>query len=89
MLFRSDATALAAARHVRATLQGPGISAVTASCGWNAARRLFTCGIRIPAKVRTGSHWRYTITAGENVGTGFVPAPGVRSAANPEVVHFS
>ena len=85
----ADADALAAARDVRATLQGPGISAVTASCGWNAARRLFSCAIRIPAKVRAGSHWRYTITARENVGTGFVPVPGVRGAADPEVVHFS
>lgn len=82
------ASALAAAGHIRATLQGPGISAVTAACRWNAADRYFTCTIKIPAKVKTGSRWRYTLTAAENVGPGFVHVPGVGGAADPEVVHF-
>jgi hypothetical protein len=78
----------AAAKHVRATLRGPGISPVTDTCAWNAAHGYFTCTIRIPATVKTGARWQYTITAAENVGTGFVPVPGVRGAADPEVVHF-
>jgi uncharacterized protein YjbI with pentapeptide repeats len=82
------ASALAAAGHIRATLQGPGISAVTAVCRWNAADRYFACTIKIPAKVKTGSRWRYTLTAAENVGPGFVHVPGVGGAADPEVVHF-
>lgn len=84
----ASAAALAASRHIRATLSGPHISAVTASCAWNAARTFYTCAIRTPAGTRTGSQWRYTITALEDVGTGFLPAPGVRGAADPETVHF-
>lgn len=82
------AAALAAARHVRATLRGPGISAVTVVCGWNATHRYFACAIRIPAGIRTGAHWQYILTAGENAGTGFVSVPGVRGAVDPEVIHF-
>jgi hypothetical protein len=64
------AAALAAARQVRATLQGPGITAVTVLCNWDGTHGDFTCAIRIPAEIRTGGQWRYTLTAGENVGIG-------------------
>jgi uncharacterized protein YjbI with pentapeptide repeats len=84
----SLATALAAAHDVRATLRGPGIKAVTANCTWSATQRDLACAIRVPSGVRTGSAQKYTITATENVGTGFLTVPGVRGADDPEVVHF-
>ena len=79
---------LAADHDVRVTLRGPGITAVTVNCGWNASQADLTCAIRIPSGVRTGSSQRYTLTATENVGTGFVTIPAVRGTANPEVIHF-
>jgi hypothetical protein len=70
------------------TLRGPGISAVAAVCSWNASTRYVQCTIAVPARVRDGRAVKYTITATENVGTGFIVAPGVRRAADPETVHF-
>jgi uncharacterized protein YjbI with pentapeptide repeats len=84
----SAAAALAAAHDIRVSLRGPGISVVTVGCGWNAAQKAFACAIRIPSGVRTGSTQAYTLTAGENVGTGWLNVPGVRGAVNPEVIHF-
>jgi uncharacterized protein YjbI with pentapeptide repeats len=84
----SLAKALAAAKGVRVTLRGPGISAVTVNCGWNAAQQDLACVIGIPSGVLAGSAQRYTITAAENVGTGFLAVPAVGGTANPEVVHF-
>jgi uncharacterized protein YjbI with pentapeptide repeats len=84
----SLAKALAAAHDVRVTLQGPGIKAVTVYCGWNASQQDLTCAIRIPSGVRTGTAQRYTLTAAENVGTGFLTVPVVKGGANPEVIHF-
>jgi uncharacterized protein YjbI with pentapeptide repeats len=84
----SLAKALAAAHDVRATLQGPAIKAVTVYCGWNASQQDLTCAIGIPSGVRTGSSQRYTLTATENVGTGFLTVPAVRGTADPEVIHF-
>jgi uncharacterized protein YjbI with pentapeptide repeats len=82
------AAALAKARKLRVTLRGPGISAVAAVCSWNASTRYVQCTIAVPARVRDGRAVKYTITATENVGTGFIVAPGVRRAADPETVHF-
>lgn len=84
----SAGKALAAARDVRVSLRGPGINVVTVACGWNATRQAFTCAIRIPSGVRTGSAQGYTLTAGENLGTGWLNAPGVRGTTNPEIIHF-
>jgi uncharacterized protein YjbI with pentapeptide repeats len=81
------ASALAAAGAVRATLSGPGIAAVSALCHWNASRKLLGCTITIPAGVRTGSAV-YSITAAENLGTGFRTAPAAGQAVNPEKIHF-
>jgi hypothetical protein len=61
---------------------------VTVLCGWNATQKAFTCAIRIPSGVRTGSEQHYTLTAGENVGTGWPTVPAVRGTVNPEVIHF-
>jgi hypothetical protein len=38
--------------------------------------------------VRTGKSTLYTITASENIGTGFIRVPAVAKAANPETIHF-
>lgn len=84
---RSIAAALGRSHTVRVTLRGPGISPVTATCGWNAGHRYFRCALRTPAKVR--AHTRYTITADENLKTGFVAAPATSRGHNPEVVYFS
>jgi uncharacterized protein YjbI with pentapeptide repeats len=84
----SAAQALAAAHDVRVSLRGPGISVVTVVCGWNATQRAFTCAIRIPSGVRTGSRQDYTLTAGENVGTGWLNVPAVHGTVDPEVIHF-
>jgi hypothetical protein len=82
------AAALAAGHHVQATLRGPGIAAVTANCGWNAIRNYLTCAVKIPGGVKTSVKPQYTITAIENVGTGFVKVPGVHDATDPDTVHF-
>jgi hypothetical protein len=87
-VFGGTQASLAAAHGVRATLSGPGIKAVTVNCGWNASQANLTCAIPIPSGVRTGSSQRYTITAAENVGTGFLTIPAVLGTVNPEVIHF-
>jgi uncharacterized protein YjbI with pentapeptide repeats len=80
--------ALAAGHHVQATLRGPGIAAVTANCGWNAVGKYLSCAVKTPSRVKTGLKPQYTITATENVGTGFVTVPGVHDATDPDTVHF-
>jgi len=82
------ARSLAKAHDIRAMLAGPGSAPVTAACSWAAAGRDFTCAIRLPAKIRTGHRNKYTLTAEENVGTGFFPVPSGRKAANPETISF-
>lgn len=84
----SIAAALAAGHKVRVTLAGPNINPVTATCGWNTTARVFACSIKIPAGVRTGQTRNYKITVAENVGTGFLTAPGVGGGVNPETIHF-
>lgn len=86
----SIASPLAAAHRVQASLTGPGIKKPALSaCGWNTSTRVFRCVIKIPAGVKTGNATRYLITAIENLGAGFLPAPKVGKAVNPEVIHFS
>jgi hypothetical protein len=81
------ASSLAAAGAVRATLSGPDIAPVSALCHWTASSKLLGCTITIPAGVRTGSA-AYSVTAAENLGTGFRTAPAVGQAVNPEKIHF-
>jgi uncharacterized protein YjbI with pentapeptide repeats len=82
------ASALAAAGKVRASLAGPAITSKTATCTWNAASLYFRCSIGTPSGVKTGSGYKYSITALENVGTGLIKAPAIRKATDPETVHF-
>jgi len=82
---------LAAQHRLRVTLRGPGIAAATGHCQWNAAHGYLTCAVKMPGGVRTGTKARYTITAYENLGAGFVLLPGpwgVIGTEDPETVHF-
>ncbi len=81
-------SSLGRARKVRVTLAGHGITAVTVFCSWSAKAREFSCTIKIPAGVRAGRSFRYTLTASENLGTGFTRVPKAGKAANPETIHF-
>jgi hypothetical protein len=87
-LTDASAKAVAAAVAVRVTLEGPGITARSASCGWNSRRRYFECAITTPRRVRTGRGNPYTITAQTDLGAGFVAAPPVGAAINPESIYF-
>jgi hypothetical protein len=82
----STAAALAAAGKVEATLAGPNISPLTALCSWSGS--YFQCNIKTPTGLKTGTANPYTITVSEKLGTGFVTAPPVGSAVNPEIVYF-
>jgi hypothetical protein len=90
----STASALAASHHVEATLSGPNATAtVPASslCTWNTSSHLFQCNLKTPSGLRTGRNTAYSITALENVGGGFLPAPPHTSQAtdaNPETIFF-
>ena len=48
----------------------------------------FACAFATPRRARTGRSYAYSITIQENQGAGFVRAPPIRSAANPEFIHF-
>jgi hypothetical protein len=82
----NTASALAAAGKVEATLAGPGISPQAVLCSWSGS--YFQCNIKTPTGLKTGTGNPYTITAAENVGTGFVTATPVGTAVNPETVYF-
>jgi hypothetical protein len=84
----SRAAALAKRGDVRARLSGPGISAITIACAWNATTSYFQCPIKTPSGVRTGHSHPYHISAMENVSTGLITAPVIGTAANPETVYF-
>jgi hypothetical protein len=85
----STEAALAAAHDIRATLRGPGIKAVVSSCSWNAHGKYAQCVIPRPLHVRTGARNKYSITATENLGSGFVTVPVDYQSENPEPVYFS
>ena len=54
--------------------------------GWSASARTFGCVLKIPAKVVTGR--KYSLTAQENLGTGFYAVPTVGKVVNPETIYF-
>jgi uncharacterized protein YjbI with pentapeptide repeats len=86
LISAAAAAKLSREHRVQVTLTGPGISPATASCYWNGAARYFRCSIRTPAKVKAGK--AYKLSAAENVAAGFVAAPVIGKAANPEVIYF-
>lgn len=76
-------------RHdVQATLRGPGISRVVTTCTWNARRQYLVCSMATPRHIRTGRSHHYSITATENLGSGFVTVPPSAASENPEPVYF-
>jgi sugar lactone lactonase YvrE len=82
----ATAAALAKAGDVNAVLTGPGITAQTAACGWYSI--VFECSVTTPKTVKTGTGNPYTITAQENVGAGFLTAPPIAPAKNPDTIYF-
>jgi hypothetical protein len=82
----NTAAALASAGKVKATLAGPAISPQTVPCAWS--NQAFKCNIKTPSGLKTGTSNPYTITVKENVGGGFITAPTVGTAVNPETVYF-
>jgi hypothetical protein len=90
----STASALAAGHQVKATLSGPNATATilaSSLCTWSTSSQLFQCNLKTPPGLRTGSNNAYSITALENVGGGFLPAPPYTSRAadtNPETIFF-
>jgi hypothetical protein len=84
----ATAAALAAGKQVEATLSGPGASTTVlthAFCSWNSTYLFFQCNLKTPSGLKTGKANPYQITVSENLGGGFVPAPGT---ANPETIYF-
>ncbi len=82
------ASALAAADKLHVTLAGPPSMSMTVPCVWDDHALLFYCYMKTPQGLETGPANPYTITAYEDVGTGFVAAPPVGTAVNPETVYF-
>jgi hypothetical protein len=84
----SISAALAAAGKVQVALAGPPAVSQTVPCSWDALNLFFQCNIKTPKSLVTGIGNPYTITAYEDVGTGFVVAPPVGTAVNPETIYF-
>jgi hypothetical protein len=84
----SAAAALASAGGLRATLVGPGITAVTAACRWASGPVEFRCDVPMPLALRRGTGNPYLVLVTENAGTGFLPVPGAGRVTNPAVVRF-
>jgi streptogramin lyase len=83
----ATAVALGKAGEVQAVLSGPGITVHTAACGWYLV--VFECSVKTPETVKTGTGNPYTITAQENVGGGFLTAPPIGPAKNPDTIYFN
>jgi uncharacterized protein YjbI with pentapeptide repeats len=89
VISASTGKAMARRHDVRVTLRGPGTRPVTAVCRSYSLQSGFTCKLRLPHGIKTGRRHRYTITAYENNGFGFVVAPGEPTAENPVSIHFN
>jgi hypothetical protein len=84
----SISAALAAAGKVEVILAGPAGFSQTQVCTWDSGSLFFKCDMKTPKGLLTGPSNPYTLTAYEDVGTGFVVAPPVGTAVNPETVFF-
>jgi hypothetical protein len=82
----SVAKSLGAGHRIRVVLSGPHISSVRVTCAWSFRSRSFTCPVSIPSNVRKGA--RYSLTAQERPGVGFVVVRVVGRARNPEPIFF-
>jgi uncharacterized protein YjbI with pentapeptide repeats len=84
----ATARALSAGHDVRAILAGPKIKTETVTCSWVSKHRYFSCTLPTPAKAKTGTRHRYTITVQVNQGPRFLSALPARGVTNPETIHF-
>jgi hypothetical protein len=57
-------------------------------CAWNTSSPVFQCNIKTPSALKTGTANPYTITASEDLGSGFITAPAVGQAATAETIYF-
>jgi hypothetical protein len=80
--------AMAAHNEIRMMLSGPGISPERVRCSWVQSQLNMSCTIRIPSTVKTGRGESYELTAGENLGAGYIAVPAVGGTVDPEVIHF-
>jgi uncharacterized protein YjbI with pentapeptide repeats len=86
-LIPSSAVKFAAAADVRVTLSGPGISPVTMAAAWQPKSGTFGVRLPIPGRIKAGQS--YQLTVRENVGTGWLAAPVLGIALNPETIRFT
>jgi hypothetical protein len=93
-LSAAAAAALAAAGSVEVTLTGPSDNTTllaSAPCTWVTKGQYFQCNLKVPSGLKTGTTNPYSLTAMQNVGGRFVPAPpytNTASDANPETIFF-
>jgi hypothetical protein len=92
-LSAAAAAALAAAAgSVEVTLTGPNgntTQLASALCTWVTKGQFFQCNLRTPSGLKTGTTNAYRLTAMQNVGGHYVPAPpfsNTASDANPETI---
>jgi len=94
-LSAAAAAALAAAGSVEVTLTGPSgntTQLASAPCTWVTKGQFFQCDLRAPSGLKTGTTNPYSLTAMQNVGGHYVPAPpytNTASDANPETIFFA
>jgi hypothetical protein len=93
-LTSAEAAALAAAGSVKVVLSGPNASTrqlASSRCSWAGARHVFKCNLKTPSGLKAGKNNRYSLTALEDLGGGFIPIPPFTTraaAANPETIFF-
>jgi Carboxypeptidase regulatory-like domain len=93
-LSAAAAAALAASGSVEVTLTGPNgntTQLASAPCTWVTKGQFFQCNLKTPSGLKTGTTNPYNLTAMQNVGGHYVPAPpytNTASDANPETIFF-
>jgi hypothetical protein len=91
-LSAAAAAALAAAGSVEITLTGPNgntTQLASALCTWVTNGQFFQCNLKTPSGPTTGTTNSYSLTAMQNVGGHYVPAPpytNTAADANPETI---
>jgi PASTA domain-containing protein len=94
-LSATAAAALAAAGSGEVILTGPNGSTTqlaSALCTWVTNSQFFQCSLKTPSALKTGATNLYSLTAMQNVGGHFVPAPpytNTAADANPEAIFFT
>jgi hypothetical protein len=79
---------------VKVVLSGPNASTrqlASSRCSWAGARHVFKCNLKTPSGLKAGKNNRYSLTALEDLGGGFIRIPPFATkaaAANPETIFF-